>query len=229
MNPWILPLLFGGLMFVIGFFLAYRSQQTVKEFDDARKRLVDERDEARAALSAKPTPKKIASEPSVKESASSSEHEDALRQQLQDTKDKLDKQRQRAHDITRERDDLRDKLSKAEAKKPKGMNQNALVDLRMELADAKAQVEQYRSQINQLESSLEDTQSTVPHRKEPIEALAPVETPRASSEQEEDGEQSAHLRNQLQARDEELRRIEASLKKKLSRSGREAERHRRPR
>ena len=153
-----------GLVFlVIGLVLSKQSNDVRVAYEAAEDDLQAKREELEQELAnarsgskkkstSKSTPTKEKEEKAPAAAAPvNNEAEEELRKQVSDIKTKLDKQRQKNHDITRERDELRTELEKAQKPNKGAIDQVALVDLRMELSEAKAEVEQYKLKVAELE------------------------------------------------------------------------------
>lgn len=237
----------GLVALVIGIVLGKQGNDARVVFEDAKKDLDDEREElakerASASSSSKKKSTKKKSEPESKKEATlapaaaapSSEVEDELRQQVSDIKSKLDKQRQKNHDITRERDDLRTELEKAKNPSKGAIDQVALVDLRMELSEAKAEVEQYKLKVAELEKGgkkgkkkvEEPAPEPVEVKKEEPKERAPAAEGDAADAVDVDAIHDDY-RAKLKRTEDKARKEEGELRDKLRKLGREADNHRR--
>ena len=231
----------GGLIaLIIGVYLAYSGSQERRTYEEAKDRLENEKEELQKELnkarsgakSSKKSKKDKKSEPAkapvAAKAVSSSEAEEELRKQLDEVRGKLTKQREKNHDITRERDNLRGQLSEAkeEAKQTGPIDQDALFDLRMELSEAKAEVETLKSKLASKPSkSKKDREPEPVQEPEPVKAVEPEVSAEPPSGDDIDAIH-ADYKSRLNKLDSKLKAQEKDLRDKLRSKTREADQNR---
>lgn len=226
----------GVIVFLVGIILAARANEAQKTFEQAQQALEEERAALKNKAALKSTGTRTAREVEPAQAAApvvvSSDAEEELKQQLQEVRAKLEKQRQKTHDISRERDALRKKSkSRQEGAASGALDQVALVDLRMELSEAKAQVEQYKVEVSALQKAQKSRPAKpapVEEPAEPVEVAKPVELPEPKADDTEDIKALRDEYKQKVREAEDKGRQEAGeLREKLKRSGRESDNQRR--
>ena len=166
MSPQIAIVLFviGLIALIVGIWLTVTANRDRKTFDAAQQDLEAQRQGAGLGFKGQqakgpapprlhppapapsPDPELVANLAALTKKLETREAE--LQRQLGDVKEKLDAQKRKVAGLSTERDALRHELESAATQKPHTqVDQGVLVDMRMDLADALAQVEHYKSQL----------------------------------------------------------------------------------
>ncbi len=226
-NAAIILFVIGAVLFLVGLFLSFKSSQAQKTFEEAKNKLDDERsDLERRANSKSSAPKQQAAKSAPAETVV---QDDELKKQLDKTREKLSKQREKNQHITRERDELKKEVSdlRSEIKNPP-KNANALVDLRMELAEAKQDALRYKEQLEDYKSYASTRKAEKVEPKEepkPKKEVKPEPVVVASSSEDASEHQAivASLKGQLKDLEQQLRDQDKDLRHKLKKQGRDIE------
>lgn len=244
MSPTLAIILFviGVVLFLTGLYLSYQSSQAQKTFEQAKSKLDEERSELEkrantpaqsSKKSSGSTPKKDAGKKPV-ETGLNAAQEEELRKQIGASRDKLSKQREKNKHITRERDDLKKRVSDLQsASNQPAHDANLLVDMRMELAEAKQEAALFKQRIDELEKSGKSRKKS--HKSEPVEAkpvepiaeakpAAPIPEAAASSSSEDQAAYIDELKGRIRNGEREMREQESELRKRLKKQGRDVER-----
>lgn len=222
-NAAIILFVIGAVLFLVGLFLSFKSSQAQKTFEEAKNKLDDERsDLERRANSKSSAPKQQAAKSAPAETVV---QDDELKKQLDKTREKLSKQREKNQHITRERDELKKEVSdlRSEIKNPP-KNANALVDLRMELAEAKQDALRYKEQLEDYKSyaSTRKAEKVEPKPKKEVKP-EPVVVASSSEDASEHQAIVASLKGQLKDLEQQLRDQDKDLRHKLKKQGRDIE------
>ena len=229
----------GLLLAVIGCYLFYKSNQAHADFKLAERQLEEERAEleSRAALAeseaarskrsaAAATPKRDGA------TAQSLGQEEGLRKQLKTQRDKLKKQKQKTQSIARERDALTKQLSdlKSVAKQPAARHDEALLQMRLELGEAKQELERYRARLEDGGGAHEEDfpwRAAAPRERAEPEPIA--ERYEGSGDQggNDDAAYIGELKQRVASLEAQLREQEGALRNQLKKQGRDIDRQRR--
>lgn len=241
-------LVVGVVALLIGLYLSWTANQDAKAYRDSRTELEQEietlKAQAKTSSKPKPTAKKKAQDTTKKAEPNHAKVLETAQKELDQVQTDLKKLRQdhkqlreKNHNMSAELQDLRakDKASREKKKETESESnaQQALVDLRFELAEAKQDVEQWKQRAQDLETQLDEAPSPAPEP-EPVEEASTDEAPIALGDVMENEAVQAKLqsiekqnRNKVDRLKKDHAEAEKDLRGKLKRTSLNAERQRR--